>query len=86
MLVCGGWQDGDKCFHPHNIYMTIELAVKMLIWCLGPFIFVQFIGFGVPIKMMNISLSVNMWSNYFKCLTTTVVWSFSVSRAALLQR
>lgn len=62
--VCvGGWQDGDKYFHSHNTCMTIELAVQMLIWCLGFFISAQFVGFGVLIKMIKISQSINMWSN-----------------------
>lgn len=66
----------------HHIYMTIELAFQTLIWGLGPFISVQSIGFGALIKMIKISQSINMQSNYFTCLNTGLVWSFSVVREA----
>ena len=66
----------------HHIYMTIELAFQTLIWGLGPFISVQSIGFGDLIKMIKISQSINMRSNYFNCLNTGLVWSFSVVREA----
>lgn len=64
-FVClfGERQDGDQCFHSHNTCIAIELAVHMLIWCVVPFISVQFIGFGVLIKMIKINQSINMWSN-----------------------
>lgn len=84
--MCGGWQDRDKCFHSHNIYMTIELAVQTLIWCLGPFISLQSTGFGALIKMIKINQSINMWSNYFNCLNIALAWSFSVSGEAWLWR
>lgn len=84
--MCGGWQDRNKCFHSHNIYMTIELAVQTLIWCLGPFISLQSTGFGALIKMIKINQSINTWSNYFNCLNIALASSFSVPGEAWLWR
>lgn len=81
VLVLGPGEDGHKCFI-HHIYMTTELAFQTLIWDLGLFTSVQSIGFGALIKMIKISQSISMWSNYFNCLNTGLVWSFSAVREA----
>lgn len=75
-------KDADKYFHSHNVYIPIELAVQTLTWYLGPFISVLSIGFGTLIKMIKISHSINMQSNYSNSLNTAIVWSFPVSREA----
>lgn len=86
--VCQGWGQGrmGTSVLIHHIYMTIELAFQTLIWDLGLFISVQSIGFGALSKMIKISQSISMWSSYFNCLNTGLVWSFSVVREAWHKR